>query len=86
MPKFGEWDVNNPASADGFTVIFAKARDDKKANSSAAPTQTPRNDYAYGQPNPYQQETRVYPSPQLLNLTNTSSFCATSIQEITFWS
>uniref|UniRef100_M1AY76 NOI n=1 Tax=Solanum tuberosum TaxID=4113 RepID=M1AY76_SOLTU len=58
LPKFGEWDVNNPASADGFTVIFAKARDDKKANSSAAPTQTPRNDYAYGQPNPYQQETR----------------------------
>lgn len=29
MPKFGEWDVNNPASADGFTVIFAKAKDDK---------------------------------------------------------
>lgn len=29
LPKFGEWDVNNPASADGFTVIFAKAKDDK---------------------------------------------------------
>ncbi|XP_059295290.1 protein NOI4 [Lycium barbarum] len=58
LPKFGEWDVNNPASADGFTVIFAKARDDKKASGSAAPTQAPRNDYAYGQPNPYQQEPR----------------------------
>ncbi|CAN4082348.1 unnamed protein product [Withania somnifera] len=56
LPKFGEWDVNNPASADGFTVIFAKARDDKKANGSAAPTQTSRNDYANQQPNPYQQE------------------------------
>ncbi|KAL0450738.1 UNVERIFIED_CONTAM: protein NOI4 [Sesamum latifolium] len=36
LPKFGEWDVNNPASADGFTVIFAKARDEKKANDTAA--------------------------------------------------
>ncbi|CAK9145121.1 unnamed protein product [Ilex paraguariensis] len=30
LPKFGEWDVNDPASAEGFTVIFNKARDDKK--------------------------------------------------------
>ncbi|KAG8479329.1 hypothetical protein CXB51_029839 [Gossypium anomalum] len=30
LPKFGEWDVNDPASADGFTVIFNKARDEKK--------------------------------------------------------
>ncbi|CAK9162416.1 unnamed protein product [Ilex paraguariensis] len=34
LPKFGEWDVNNPASADGFTVIFAKARDDKNSNGT----------------------------------------------------
>ncbi|VFQ58580.1 unnamed protein product [Cuscuta campestris] len=36
LPKFGEWDVNNPASADGFTVIFAKARDEKKGAGAAA--------------------------------------------------
>ncbi|GLT70779.1 hypothetical protein SLA2020_428390 [Shorea laevis] len=45
LPKFGEWDVNNPASAEGFTVIFSKARDEKKSNGTAAgsgPTQ--RND------------------------------------------
>ncbi|KAK1376394.1 AvrRpt-cleavage domain-containing protein [Heracleum sosnowskyi] len=29
LPKFGEWDVNNPASTDGFIVIFAKAKDEK---------------------------------------------------------
>ncbi|GFP84893.1 rpm1-interacting protein 4, partial [Phtheirospermum japonicum] len=29
LPKFGEWDVNDPASADGFTVIFNKARNEK---------------------------------------------------------
>ncbi|MCL7037089.1 hypothetical protein MKW94_000888 [Papaver nudicaule] len=33
LPKFGEWDVNNPASAEGFTVIFNKARNDKKTNN-----------------------------------------------------
>ena len=22
LPKFGEWDVSDPASAEGFTVIF----------------------------------------------------------------
>ncbi|XP_051141075.1 protein NOI4-like [Andrographis paniculata] len=37
LPKFGEWDVNNPASADGFSVIFAKARDEKKGKTSSAP-------------------------------------------------
>ncbi|XP_071736568.1 protein NOI4-like [Rutidosis leptorrhynchoides] len=30
LPKFGDWDVNDPASAEGFTVIFNKARDEKK--------------------------------------------------------
>ncbi|KAA8535814.1 hypothetical protein F0562_030866 [Nyssa sinensis] len=30
LPKFGEWDVNDPTSAEGFTVIFNKARDEKK--------------------------------------------------------
>ncbi|OAY71508.1 RPM1-interacting protein 4 [Ananas comosus] len=34
LPKFGEWDVNNPASAEGFTVIFQKARDEKKTSSN----------------------------------------------------
>nr|XP_048318388.1 protein NOI4-like [Ziziphus jujuba var. spinosa] len=35
LPKFGEWDVNDPASADGFTVIFNKARDEKKSGGSS---------------------------------------------------
>lgn len=35
LPKFGEWDVNDPASAEGFTVIFGKARDEKLANGAA---------------------------------------------------
>ncbi|XP_010044515.1 protein NOI4-like [Eucalyptus grandis] len=35
LPKFGEWDVNDPASAEGFTVIFNKAREEKKGGGSA---------------------------------------------------
>ncbi|XP_031405031.1 protein NOI4 isoform X2 [Punica granatum] len=42
LPKFGEWDVNNPASAEGFTVIFNKARDEKKTSRTAANTVSPR--------------------------------------------
>ncbi|XVE54544.1 hypothetical protein DITRI_Ditri03aG0090200 [Diplodiscus trichospermus] len=36
LPKFGEWDVKNPATSEGFTVIFNKARDEKKTRGSAA--------------------------------------------------
>lgn len=40
MPKFGDWDVNDPASAEGFTVIFNKARDEKKTGGN---TDSPSN-------------------------------------------
>ena len=36
LPKFGEWDVNDPASAEGFTVIFNKAKDEKKTGGGAS--------------------------------------------------
>ncbi|KAI5329625.1 hypothetical protein PRUPE_5G158200 [Prunus persica] len=42
LPKFGEWDVNNPASAEGFTVIFNKARDEKKTSAAQVKMVTPR--------------------------------------------
>ncbi|XP_027062150.1 protein NOI4 [Coffea eugenioides] len=35
LPKFGEWDVNDPASAEGFTVIFNKARNEKKTGGKS---------------------------------------------------
>eukprot|EP00249_Psilotum_nudum_P015159 c25194_g1_i1 orf=200-727(+) len=34
LPKFGDWDVNNPSSGEHFTVIFDKARIEKKAGSA----------------------------------------------------
>ncbi|XP_059452492.1 protein NOI4-like [Corylus avellana] len=50
LPKFGEWDVNNPASAEGFTVIFSKARDEKKSNGTAASGAIQRNDHIPSKP------------------------------------
>ena len=43
LPKFGEWDVNNPASAEGFTVIFSKARDQKMNNEAGNSTMPTHN-------------------------------------------
>lgn len=36
LPKFGEWDVNDPAKAEGFTIIFSKAGEDKKTGRSTS--------------------------------------------------
>ncbi|KAK6920585.1 RIN4, pathogenic type III effector avirulence factor Avr cleavage site, partial [Dillenia turbinata] len=58
LPKFGEWDVNNPASADGFTVIFNKARDEKKGSATSANAASPRRN----ENNPNQNETYQYPT------------------------
>ncbi|XP_031491602.1 protein NOI4-like [Nymphaea colorata] len=44
LPKFGEWDVNDPASAEGFTVIFNKARDEKKTGGNVRGTNSPVKD------------------------------------------
>ncbi|XP_029128688.1 protein NOI4-like [Cajanus cajan] len=39
LPKFGEWDVNDPASAEGYTVIFEKVRDEKKTGAGKSESQ-----------------------------------------------
>lgn len=39
VPKFGEWDENNPASADGFTHIFNKVREEKAGKVPGTPPQ-----------------------------------------------
>ncbi|KAF6165406.1 hypothetical protein GIB67_018850 [Kingdonia uniflora] len=58
LPKFGDWDVNNPASAEGFTVIFNKARDEKKTNTNTGNAVSPRrNNEGFKQPESYQYPT-----------------------------
>ncbi|KAK8997559.1 hypothetical protein V6N11_012115 [Hibiscus sabdariffa] len=35
VPKFGDWDENNPASADGYTHIFNKVREERNSGGRA---------------------------------------------------
>lgn len=61
LPKFGEWDVNNPASADGFTVIFEKVRDEKKTGGGTAsnkPVGRPNYDTPKGSTNKYKHSSK----------------------------
>ncbi|XP_008802236.1 RPM1-interacting protein 4 isoform X1 [Phoenix dactylifera] len=51
VPKFGEWDENNPSSADGFTHIFNKVREEKQTGSAKVPVIS--NDIIY--PNGHNQ-------------------------------
>ncbi|KAM7495654.1 hypothetical protein LguiB_030263 [Lonicera macranthoides] len=48
LPKFGEWDVNDPASAEGFTVIFNKARDEKKTGGKPESPARADTNYKHG--------------------------------------
>ncbi|GJR29527.1 peroxisome biogenesis factor 10 [Tanacetum coccineum] len=48
LPKFGDWDVNDPALAEGFAVIFNKGGKEKKAG--AATDSPPKSDFAYNKP------------------------------------
>lgn len=53
LPKFGEWDEKNPAAAEGFTVIFDRARDNKKNGGG---TGTPNNVIPQQNQNQYQNK------------------------------
>lgn len=37
VPKFGDWDVNDPKSAEGYTHIFDQVRDQKNARDGRVP-------------------------------------------------
>ncbi|KAJ1427955.1 RIN4, pathogenic type III effector avirulence factor Avr cleavage site [Sesbania bispinosa] len=51
VPKFGEWDVSNPASADGYTHIFNKVREERQGGPGHAPgTPTERPHVIRNQP------------------------------------
>ena len=41
MPKFGDWDASNATSGEGFTVIFNRARDEKKSQFTPESTSKP---------------------------------------------
>ncbi|XP_039021619.1 RPM1-interacting protein 4-like [Hibiscus syriacus] len=45
VPKFGDWDENNPASADGYTHIFNKVREERKTGGRAPGTPGEQSPY-----------------------------------------
>ncbi|XP_047341037.1 protein NOI4-like [Impatiens glandulifera] len=61
LPKFGEWDVNDPSSAEGFTVIFNKARDEKKTGGKTdSPT---KDETAFGHGHGHGHESQLGKPP-----------------------
>lgn len=42
VPKFGDWDESDPASADGYTQLFNKVREEKAGAGQAPGTPTQR--------------------------------------------
>ncbi|URE16563.1 NOI protein [Musa troglodytarum] len=70
LPKFGEWDVNDPASAEGFTVIFNKARDERKTGGNARETDSPGKEETGFKHGPYASK----PTAHLQRLTLSVAF------------
>ncbi|XP_010274042.1 PREDICTED: RPM1-interacting protein 4-like [Nelumbo nucifera] len=48
VPKFGDWDENNPASADGYTHIFNKVREEKQSGAAKVPVISTESSYSNG--------------------------------------
>nr|CAD1839103.1 unnamed protein product [Ananas comosus var. bracteatus] len=48
VPKFGEWDEKDPSSADNFTGIFNKVREEKQGGSAKASIINDDARYLYG--------------------------------------
>ncbi|KAK9281622.1 hypothetical protein L1049_004525 [Liquidambar formosana] len=45
VPKFGEWDENNPSSADGYTHIFNKVREERRTGEAKVPGMPTESSY-----------------------------------------
>lgn len=45
VPKFGEWDEGNPSSAESYTHIFNKVREEKQGGGGHAPGTPTRRPY-----------------------------------------
>lgn len=50
VPKFGDWDESDPKSADGFTHVFNKVREEKlNGQANVAPVKAFQNSYPKAQ-------------------------------------
>ncbi|CAI9117649.1 OLC1v1019087C1 [Oldenlandia corymbosa var. corymbosa] len=49
VPKFGDWDETDPSSAEGYTHIFNKVREEKQSGAGKVPVMPTEGSYANGQ-------------------------------------
>lgn len=49
VPKFGDWDENDPASAEGYTQIFNKVREEKQTGAAKVPATSTDASYSNSQ-------------------------------------
>ncbi|KAF8388445.1 hypothetical protein HHK36_027117 [Tetracentron sinense] len=49
VPKFGDWDENNPSAADGYTHIFNQVREERQTGTAKVPIMANGSSYFYGQ-------------------------------------
>lgn len=49
VPKFGDWDESNPASAEGYTHMFEKVREEKQIGAGKVPAMATESPYSNGQ-------------------------------------
>nr|GMD12244.1 RPM1-interacting protein 4 [Ipomoea batatas] len=78
VPKFGEWDEKDPQSADNYTYIFNKVRDERHAeptNPSATPSRPTTRD---------QQDEHFQVLKYTINNTPNDSYSEGSMYEFTF--
>ncbi|GLU21757.1 hypothetical protein SLE2022_378760 [Rubroshorea leprosula] len=61
LPRFGQWDERNPASFNEFTVIFEKARDERKTSGAAgSEILTPDRSESLQKYNGYEEKTSKF--------------------------
>ncbi|XP_076948046.1 uncharacterized protein LOC143620192 [Bidens hawaiensis] len=49
VPVFGDWDDNDPASAEGYSTIFDKVREEKHGGGGGKSPRVTSDSYYYGQ-------------------------------------
>lgn len=49
VPKFGEWDEADPTSAEGYTHIFNKVREERQSGAGKVPVMPTETSYSNGQ-------------------------------------
>lgn len=52
VPKFGDWDEGNPASADGFTAIFNRVLEEKQVEAGKLPASASETPHSNGHKQP----------------------------------